>query len=123
MTRGILTPAEYRRRATEAEMEDAIRKLVKLRGGRTFHLRDARQAPELEDLPDLIVLLPPNASGTGQVAIIELKSQKRRMTNGQREVRELLAGPISFLGGVVRPVPRSGERSYDDFLEWLKGER
>lgn len=97
-------------------MERTIRELVDLRGGRLFHLRDARQAPELEDLPDLIVLLP------GQAAIVETKSQRRRVTAGQREVQELLRGPIAFFGGVVRPVPRSGEQSYDDFLEWLKGD-
>jgi hypothetical protein len=115
MRSGILTPADYRRRATEAGMERTIRELVDLRGGRLFHLRDARQAPELEDLPDLIVLLP------GQAAIVELKSQRRRLTSGQRQVRELLRGPIAFFGGVVRPMPKVDEQSYDDFLDWLKG--
>jgi hypothetical protein len=108
---------DYRRRATEAQMETTIRDLVDLQGGRLFHLNDARQAPELKDLPDLIVLTP------GRAAIVETKSQKRRTTAGQRQVMELLRGPIVFFGGIVRPVPKEGERSFDEFLEWLKGER
>jgi hypothetical protein len=111
-----ISAEDYQRRTTEAQMETTIRDLVNLNGGRLFHLRDARQAPELEDMPDLIVLTP------GHAAIVETKSQKRRTTTGQRQVMELLSGPIAFFGGIVRPVPRDGERSFDEFLEWLKGE-
>lgn len=87
----------YRDRATEAQMTETIAELVKLRGGRIWHLRDGRQAPELEDLPDLIIICPP------VVALIELKSAKRRVTLGQAAVAALLDQCDTLVGGIYRP--------------------
>jgi hypothetical protein len=109
----LVTVDRYRRRATEAQMEGAIRDLVRLRGGRCWHLVDARDAPELVDLPDLLILVP------GLAAWIELKSQRRIITPGQAEVAALLASATRFVGGIVRPDPRDGELSYDELLEVL----
>lgn len=108
------TATAYQRRATEAEMREAITKLVALRGGRLWFVRDSRQSPETEDMPDLLILLP------GLAAWIELKSQRRRITPGQREVAVLLDGVERFVGGVVRPESREGEMSYDELLTTLE---
>lgn len=95
-------------------MEEAIRDLVKHKHGRVFHLRDASRAPELVDLPDLIVLLP------GLVALLELKSARRAVTPGQAEVAGLVASAGRVVGGIVRAVPRAGEIGYDEMLELLE---
>lgn len=105
---------QYRRLPTEAAMEHAIRRAVSLKGGRCWHLGDARNAPELTDLTDLIVVVP------GVAALAELKSMRRVVTPGQREVADLLATVERFVGGIVRPVPRNGEMSYDEFLDALR---
>ena len=114
-----MTVAAYRARTTEAQMEDAVRKLVALNGGRLFHLRDARQAPELEDLQDWLIVAP----WLNAVVLAEAKSAKRRITPGQQAVIELCRECWRFESFVVRSVdPKPGEVGYDDFLEWLKGE-
>jgi hypothetical protein len=99
---------------SEAAMQEAIEKAVTLRGGRLFHLNDARTAPELEDLSDLIVVVP------GFAALAELKSQRRTTTQGQLELAMLLSTVTRFWGGIVRPAPRDGEVSYDDFLAMIE---
>lgn len=104
----------YQRMPTEDQMMHAIQEAVGFRQGRLFHLRDARMAPELEDLSDLIVVVP------GFAALAELKSQRRTVTTGQLEVATLLSTVTRFWGGIVRPVPREGETSYDDFLRMLE---
>ena len=91
------TETAYANRATEAQMTKTIAELVTLRGGRLWHLRDARNAPELEDLPDLIIVCPP------VIALVELKSAKRRVTLGQAAVAALLEQCDTALGGIVRP--------------------
>ncbi len=120
MTTTATSPIErYRRAPTEASMEAAIRDLVALRHGKVFHLRDARRAPELADLPDLIVLLPPSPGRPGLVALLELKSHRRPVTPGQAEVAGLVASAGRVVGGIVRANPREGELSYDDILSLL----
>jgi hypothetical protein len=114
MASRLVTVDRYRRRATEAQMEGAIRDLVAFRGGRIWHLEDARTAPELTDLPDLLILVP------GLAAWVELKSQRRIVTPGQAEVAALLASATAFVGGIVRVDPRDGEMGYDELLEALR---
>jgi hypothetical protein len=120
MASRLVTVDHYRRRATEAQMEGAIRELVRLRGGRLWHLVDTRDAPELTDLPDLLILVPPTATGPGVAAWVELKSQRRIVTPGQAEVAALLASATAFVGGIVRVDPRDGEMGYDELLEALR---
>lgn len=110
-----LTPLRrYHRSATEAQMERAIRDLIRGRG-RVFHLHDARRAPELVDLPDLLIIAPP------VLAVIELKSQRRVVTPGQAEVIQLLAGCSDLFAGIVRPEPSADEEwSFDEVIEALR---
>jgi hypothetical protein len=103
----------YHRSMTEAQMEDAIRDLVGTRG-RVYHLRDARNAPELADLPDLLIFAPP------VIALVELKSQRRKVAPGQAEVIGLLSRCDELIAGIVRPEPREDEWSYDDLLALLR---
>lgn len=93
-------------------MEATIRDAVERWGGRCWHVRDSRQL-DVEDMPDLLIAVP------GTVALIELKSQRRRVTAGQRHVLDLMAGCTRVVSGIVRPVPRDGEMSLDDLLEML----
>lgn len=106
--------AAYQQCTTEAEMEDAIRDLVALRGGRCWHVNDARSSPEMADAPDLLILLP------GAAFWIELKSQKRHVTPGQKEVAALMATVTRFVGGTIRPHPREGELSFDELIALLE---
>lgn len=112
-----LTPAAYHRRMTERSMRDAIIEIVTCRGGKVFFVHDSRSAPATADLPDLIVIAP----WMRAVFLVELKSQRRPVTTGQAEVLALLAGCRTVISGIVRPVPREGEMSYDQFLGWLDG--
>lgn len=108
--------AAYRRTTNEAAMRDAIAELVSLRGGRMFYLRDSRSAPEMEDWPDLHLILPHKRT----VAHVELKSQRRIVTPGQAVVLALLQECDRAESFVVRTEPRDEtETSYDAFLEWL----
>lgn len=115
---GAMTTVDvYRRLPTEAQMLHAIEQKVDYLGGRLWHVNRSDECPELTDLPDLIVIVP------GLAALVELKSQRRTVTRGQREVAALLATAERFWGGIVRPVPRAGEMSYDAFLEMLEALR
>lgn len=105
-----------RRYPLEAEMAAAIKAAVELRGGRCWSVRDSRRL-DVTDLPDLIVVLPGRA-----VAFVELKSMKRPITEGQAAALALLRECRGVEAMVVRPVPRDGEVSYDDFLAWLSTE-
>lgn len=113
MTR-TMPAAAYQQRTTEAEMEAAIRDLVALRGGRCWHVNDARSSPEMADAPDLLILLP------GAAFWIEVKSQQRRVTAGQQEVAALMATVTRFVGGTVRPNPREGEMAFDELIALLE---
>lgn len=109
----MTTIERYRRVVTEAAMRSAIAELVALKGGRLFFVRDSRQAPEMTDFPDLVILLPP------RVLFVELKSHRRATTAGQAEVIAMLEGCGDVDAIVVRPVPRAGEMAYADFIAFL----
>lgn len=111
---GVVDLPTYRRLPSEAAMEEAIRELVALKGGRSWHVRDSRNAPEMVDFPDLAILLPPYAMQ------LEVKSQRRIVTDGQKEVAGLLKACTRFVGGIVRPDPMKGEWAYDDILDFLR---
>lgn len=100
----------------ERDMEAAIREAVEYQGGRCFSVRDSRKMA-VTDMPDLIVLLPP------LVAFLELKSHRRHVTDGQQIVMEMLAGCSEIASGIVRPIPRAGEMSYDEIIELLCKEK
>ena len=105
-----------RRLPLETEMEQAVREAVEYRGGRCWSIRDSRKFA-VQDMPDLIVVLPP------VIYLVELKSQRRQITDGQAAVLELLEGCEFVQSGIVRPIPRdAGEISYDDFINLIKGE-
>ena len=112
--RGTIDVATYRRLPTEAQMQGAIEELVAYRGGRCWHVNDARNVPEMIDCPDLLILCPPFG------AMIELKSQRRQVTDGQREVAILASQCPRFIGGIVRPDPLAREWSYEDMLSALR---
>jgi hypothetical protein len=112
--------AVYRRSMTEAAMEAAIRELVERRGGRVFHVNDARFAPGMTDWPDLAIVAPWLAGGT--VVFVELKSWTRRVTSGQEAVLGLLRGCTRAETLLVRSEPKhAGETAYDDFVRYLEG--
>jgi len=104
----------YQATTTEAGMRKALTDLVTVRGGRLWFVRDSRRAPETEDMPDVLILVP------GLAVIAELKSQRRRLTAGQMQVAELLASCERAVCGVVRPIPKAGEMGYDELLEALR---
>lgn len=117
-----LTAAQYRKRSTEAGMTDALGELVGYLGGRMWHVRDSRQSPETEDMPDLLIIVP------GLVAVVELKSQRRQTTFGQTLVRELMhtiPDCPCVLAWHVRPEPNRvvGEKSFDQLFERLNASR
>lgn len=113
-----MTAARYAARVTEAQMQAAIAELVTMRHGRMFHLVRSDVAPEMVDLPDLLIVDP-----AGQRLILaELKSAKRRVTPGQAHLMAMARECIRCEAMIVRAgEPREGEVSYDRFLEWLKG--
>lgn len=90
-------------------MEQAIRELVQLRGGRCWSVRDSRGFA-IVDMPDLIIVLPP------KVIFCELKSQRRALTPGQAATLQLLGECTRVEACVVRPVPHDGEIGYDALL-------
>ena len=110
--------AAFKRSMTEAAMEDAVRQVVTRLGGRVYHVRRSDQAPEMVDFPDLVVILP----NRSVVAFVELKSQTRRVTDGQHEVMEMLSLCDAVVSAIVRPEPKGNEWSYDELMDWLQGE-
>lgn len=113
MSSAVTSIERYQRLPSEDAMQDAIEEMVRFRGGRVWHVNDSRTAPELVDLPDLIIVC-------GEwVALLELKSQTRPVTEGQREVAGMVRCAKRAIGGVVRPQPKAGEMAYDDVLRWL----
>lgn len=64
---------------TEAQLQDAIRELAKLRGWMFFHPYDSRRSTP--GFPDLVLVHP----RTGQLLAVELKSVKGRVTDAQTE--------------------------------------
>jgi hypothetical protein len=112
--RYAISAEEYQNRIAEEEMRAGILDLVTLKGGRLWATRDTRQSPELEDEPDLRIIVPPFAM------LLELKSQDRGLTIGQRPVAELMRHVERVCCGVVRPVPAIGEYGYDELLDILR---
>jgi hypothetical protein len=107
-----MSVARYRALPTEDEMERTIREAVELLGGRCWHVRDSRRL-DVQDMPDLLIVLPPF------VALLELKSQRRKVTPGQESVLQLLERCHIVTSGIVRPVPKEGEMSLDEALELM----
>ena len=107
----------YRASTSEAAMQQAIKDILKVRGGRLWHVRDSSKSPELVNLLDWLILDP--ASET--CYLVEAKSQRRIITPGQARVVEIASACHTFRSGIVRPVPRPGEWSYDDFIAMLGG--
>lgn len=101
---------QYRRLPLEVDMERTITEAVELLGGRVFSVRDSRGL-NVQDMPDLLIILPP------VVALLELKSQRRKITDGQLDVLAMLAECDRVVSGVVRPDPKDGEISLDEALE------
>lgn len=113
MSKYEIGTAEYKATMREIDMEQTIREKVNAVGGRMFHIRDSRTARETKDMPDLLIIVP------GMVAVIELKSQKRATTLGQREVADLMQTANRFMVGIVRPIPKAGEYSFDQLIDAL----
>jgi hypothetical protein len=109
MTRRALVAADmFLNMATEAEMQATITELVERKHGRVFHIRDSRFAPEMEAFPDLVIICPPI------LAIVELKSIKRRVTPNQQAVLDLLEQCTGLVTGIFRPY------DLDDLLEVIR---
>lgn len=116
------TRATSRALPREREMEAAIREGVARLGGYVWSVPDSRRTATA-DMPDLIIAVPrrevAGATRPGIVALVELKSQARPVTPGQRHALGILAGCTDLVTGIVRPVPREGEMSYDALLRRL----
>jgi hypothetical protein len=115
ITRGI---RRYRRSMTEDDMERGIADAVHRLGGYCWHVRDSR-ALNVEDMLDLLIIVPATVERPGIVALLETKSQFRQLTPGQGDVLDMLDGCSILISGVVRPDPKPGEMSYDDCLRAL----
>lgn len=113
-------PDVLSRTMREAGMEAAIREGVERLGGYCWSVPDSRRTAT-GDMPDLVIALPGSEreNRPGTVALIELKSQNRPVTAGQRRALDVLAGCTTLLTGVCRPVPRAGEIGYDELLQRL----
>jgi hypothetical protein len=110
-----MTASAYTRSMTEAHMRQAITAAVERLGGRCWFVHDSRYAPATVDLPDLIIALP-----RGVVAFVELKSQRRRITDGQKASIALLQGCDRIETFLVRPAPSDeSETAYATFMDWL----
>jgi hypothetical protein len=108
----------YRKTMREVDMERTIREAVTRLDGKCWHVRDSR-ALDVEDMPDLIGYVPATVTRPGRVFLIELKSQRRRITQGQHAVLDDLATCREVVTGIVRPVPDEGEMSLDETLQLL----
>lgn len=118
MTSHELTAARYQQRMSEAQMRDGIVPLVQRLGGHAFYVRDSRHAPETEHMLDLQLILPHRQT----LAIVELKSMRRQLTDGQSIVLEALRECTRCETFLVRPEPRGPEETaYNDFVNWLGG--
>lgn len=95
-------------------MAHAIKQAVELRGGRCWFARDSR-GQNLTDMLDLLILLPP------YVMLVELKSQRRKLTVGQAGTLQMAEECTRVLAAVVRPRPDFAEIGYDAFLEFIAG--
>ena len=112
-----MSVAAYQAKMTESAMRTGIQEAVARLGGRVFWVHDSRYAPATADLPDLILVLPRQ----NRVMFVELKSQYRKTTAGQREVIEMLEVCQEAFVFVVRPSPKdTTELSYDALLAWLQ---
>lgn len=97
-------------------MRNAIARVVAVHGGRLFWVNRSDSSPAMADCPDLIIILPP------RVILVELKSWRRRITDGQRAVLELLAECPRAESFLVRSEPRDEtETGYTEFVEWIGG--
>jgi hypothetical protein len=105
-----MTTHDYQVASLESEMEATIRELVAHKHGMMWHIRRSDHAPETENMPDLLILLP------GRLFLVELKSQDRPLTPGQVAVKALMSTITDVTCGVVRPDPRPGEMSFDALL-------
>ena len=117
-TGGGVEPVDrYRRSATEAGMQRTVKEAIEHRGGRVWHVRDS-QGMDVGDMPDLLIVDPMSAT----VYLAEMKSQSRRVTDGQRHALDLLGACRGLWAGIVRPRPRDvRETSYDAFIDLFRG--
>lgn len=68
-------------------------------------------------MPDLVIVLPAKRL----IGLVELKSQPRIVTEGQRIALAKIAECDHLWSGIVRPQPKDGEFGYDAFLSYLEG--
>ena len=108
----------YRATAKEHELESTIIDGVRRLGGYAWHVRDSRKM-NVEGMTDLIVVIPERNGQPGVVGLIEVKSQRRQVTDLQHQVVAMLAGCERLVTGIVRPNPKPGEMSLDECLERL----
>jgi hypothetical protein len=102
--------AAYGASATEADLLRAFTDLEDKVGlGFVWHVRYA-PGQRLDGMPDLVCVVPP------VVALLEIKTQRDRVSPRQRAVMEALSWCTQVVAGVVRPVPKPGEWSIDDAL-------
>ena len=104
----------YQQRMSEAQMESSIRGAIGERG-LVFHIRDSRSTPEMQGFPDLVLILPEK----NMVMFVELKSQKRRVTDEQQAVMAAIGECSEVRSYLVRPKPHEGEISFDQLMEVL----
>ena len=108
--------------ATEADLLKVFTDLEDKAGlAFVFHVRDAR-GQRLDGLPDLIVVVPSGAGGTGRggvIAFYELKTQTDRVTPRQQAIVDALNRCTRVESAIVRPTPRDGELSVLEALRRL----
>lgn len=111
-----MSVSRYHQTIREEAMREAIQDVVRLRQGRLWFVRRSDVAPELVDLPDLLILDPAG----NRAVLAELKSQRRSVTAGQAAVLAMAAQCQHFHSFTVRPEPRDEtDTSYDAFLAWM----
>ena len=99
---------------TERQVQDTLVAAALVAGWLVYHpWISVRSAP---GWPDLFCVHP----GRGQALAFEVKAQRGRVSEAQRQWLEALAA-AGIPAFVVRPQPREGELSLDEALERLTG--
>lgn len=112
MTTDTISAPEWQLLATERQLQDTLWTCAKRCGWDAYHTHDSRRSEP--GFPDLVCVKQ------GRILFLEIKKQRGRVSPEQRRWIDALAvigSPVAAF--VVRPIPRTGELSFDDALEEL----
>lgn len=112
MTTDSMTAPDWQLLAAESMLQDTIRVAALRKGWQFYHTHRSDRSDA--GFPDCICVKD------GRMLVFELKTQKGRVSQKQREWIAAFEGVPMVLAAVVRPEPKEdGELSFDDALEEL----